>query len=66
MLATLSVVTCFLVPLHLEWSLATLPMILASWCLLVWPPAAKHLKSVGWALVAATTATGLLIVQAFL
>ena len=41
-------------------------MILASWCLLVWPPPAKHLKSVGWALVAATTATGLLIVQAFL
>ena len=66
LLATLSLVTCFLMPVRLEWSLAALPMIFASWILLIWPPPAKHLKSVGWALVAATTGTGLLIVQTFL
>lgn len=30
------------------------PMLLMSWFLLVWPPTAKHLRRVGWTLVAGT------------
>ncbi len=43
--------------------LAALPMVLASWILMLWPPPAKHLRRVGWTLVAVTSLTaGLLLI----
>ena len=44
-----------------HWVLATIPMVAASWCLIVASPPAKYLKQVGWTLVGATVATGILI-----
>jgi len=41
--------------------LATLPMIAASWLLMVWPPPARQLKRVGWTLVVATIATATIV-----
>lgn len=41
--------------------LATLPMIAASWFLMVWPPPAKYLKRVGWTLVVGTIATAAIV-----
>lgn len=40
---------------------AVLPMVALSWSLMLKPPAAKYLKRVGWTLVLATIATGILI-----
>ena len=37
-------------------SLCVLPMIVLSWGLLLWPPPVKHIRRVGWTLVAATIA----------
>lgn len=45
--------------------LATLPMVAASWLLMMWPPPARYLKRVGWTLVAATLATAALIAIGF-
>jgi hypothetical protein len=41
--------------------LATLPMIAASWLLMMWPPPAKYLKRVGWTLVIGTIATAAIV-----
>jgi hypothetical protein len=42
--------------------LAALPMIAASWLLMAWPPPAKYLKRVGWALVVGTITTAVSVV----
>lgn len=38
-------------------AIVTLPMLAVSWFLLIAPPAAKHLKRVGWSMVACTVAS---------
>lgn len=47
------------------WLLASLPMLALSWYLLWAPPPAKHLKRVGWTLVAGTALSATLIVGIF-
>ncbi|WP_413431992.1 YwiC-like family protein [Crateriforma spongiae] len=44
--------------------LAAVPMIAGGWGLMFWPPPAKHLRRVGWTLVAATMLTALGIISA--
>lgn len=46
------------------WLLATLPMLIASGYLRLWPPPAKYLRRVGWSLVASTLATAAWVVMA--
>ncbi len=41
--------------------LASLPMIAASWLLMLWPPPAKYLKRVGWTLVVGTITTAAIV-----
>ncbi len=43
------------------WVLASLPMLCASWYLLLAPPPAKQLRRIGWTLVAVTVATAIFI-----
>ena len=38
-------------------AIVTLPMLAISFCLMIWPPPAKHLKRVGWTLVVGTVAS---------
>ncbi len=42
----------------MSWAAPAIPMIAASWYLRIYPPPARHLKRVGWALVLSTIATG--------
>jgi hypothetical protein len=53
------------VALGANWIVVALPMIALSWFLLIVPPAAKHLKRVGWASVAATLLTAALMIRVF-
>ncbi|MCA9132070.1 MAG: YwiC-like family protein [Planctomycetales bacterium] len=47
------------------WLLASLPMIVLSWYLLIAPPPARQLKRVGWTLVAGTLVSALVVVGIF-
>ncbi|WP_231617301.1 YwiC-like family protein [Novipirellula aureliae] len=45
-----------------DWVLPVIPMVLASWYLMIQPPPAKRLKQIGWSLVGATVLTAISVV----
>ncbi|TWU33931.1 YwiC-like family protein [Novipirellula artificiosorum] len=64
-LTTISVFPLLIVVWWIEatdWILPVIPMILASWYLMIQPPPAKRLKQIGWSLVAATVVTAISVV----
>ncbi|WP_182866428.1 YwiC-like family protein [Stieleria mannarensis] len=58
-IASLSTLATGLVVLTDSLALVTLPMLAISLYLMLWPPPAKHLKRVGWTLVAGTVASAI-------
>lgn len=64
-LATLSLLVALNCFLSEYWLLASLPMMALSWYLLIAPPPAKHLRRVGWTLVAGTVVSALIVVGLF-
>lgn len=46
------------------WPLLTMPMLMASWWLYVNPPPVKHIRRIGWTLVAVTMITSVVMVLA--
>ncbi len=63
LLSILSVLVALGINGSFDLALATLPMLLMSWLLMLRPPSTKHLKRVGWSLVAATVLTAILVIM---
>ena len=61
-LVTVSLVVAVDIALRVNGFAAILPMLAVSWFLYFRPPPARHLRRVGWTLVAATIAAALLII----
>jgi hypothetical protein len=64
-LAIVSLAAVLGLVMRLDEMVAVLPMVAPSWYLMLKPPAPKYLKRVGWTLVGATLATGILIALRF-
>ncbi|MGB7343569.1 MAG: YwiC-like family protein [Pirellulaceae bacterium] len=58
-ISTLSLLVIVLTFLQYRFGIVTLPMLVMSFILMIWPPPAKHLKRVGWTLVVGTVATAI-------